>query len=81
MIQLHIRIELTIALIALLAACGSETITDNSVTSNDRDSDGIIDSVDKCPDTLAGEIPGSDGCVYIEVAMANNILVGGAGSR
>ncbi|MBT8133749.1 MAG: hypothetical protein KJO03_04510, partial [Gammaproteobacteria bacterium] len=68
------------ALIMLLAACGAESITDNSVSNNDRDSDGIIDSIDKCPDTLAGEIPGSDGCVYIEVAMANNILVGGAGS-
>lgn len=80
MIRLHTRILFATSVLALLAACGSEEITDNSLSNNDRDNDGIIDSIDKCPDTLAGEIPGSDGCVYIEVATANNILVGGAGS-
>ena len=77
---LHTKMLLTTAMLVLLTACGAETITDNSISNNDRDNDGIIDSVDKCLDTLAGEIPGSDGCVYTEVAMANYILVGGAGS-
>ena len=81
MIRLHTRILFATSVFALLTVSDGETITDNSVSNNDRDSHGIIDSIDKCPDTLAGEIPGRDGCVYIEVAMANNILFGGAGSR
>ncbi|MDH3589426.1 MAG: discoidin domain-containing protein, partial [Gammaproteobacteria bacterium] len=50
----------------------------------DGDDDGVIDAFDLCPDTPPGSTIDADGCVIVttvnEVATANDILVGGAGS-
>lgn len=50
----------------------------------DSDDDGVVDTSDLCPNTPLGTPVDSDGCPVIqvvsEVASANDILVGGAGS-
>ena len=50
----------------------------------DADDDGVVDALDLCPNTPPGASVDADGCIVIqsvnEVAAANDILVGGAGS-
>ena len=53
-------------------------------TQSDADNDGVVDSVDQCPNTPAGDTVDSQGCTIVsdtlEVSVSNGILVGGAGS-
>ncbi|MED6333800.1 MAG: di-heme oxidoredictase family protein [Planctomycetota bacterium] len=50
----------------------------------DRDGDGVVDPLDRCPDTKSGVAVDAKGCEIIvpvkEVSSAAGILVGGAGS-
>ena len=68
---------LIVPVASILVSCGGDLSAGRTAFDNDIDDDGVIDSIDQCQNTAAGAIPGADGCVYVEVATINSVLVGG----
>ncbi|WP_019026156.1 di-heme oxidoredictase family protein [Colwellia piezophila] len=57
---------LLILLLASLSACG-DSESEGEVINNDFDGDGIVDSVDSCPNTVANALVDNTGCIIIDV--------------
>jgi len=62
---------LLILLLSSLTACG-DSESEGEVINNDFDADGIFDSVDSCPNTVANALVDNTGCIIIEITDTDN---------